>query len=217
MLLLLPCTDQDEMLEAGGLHSKYIQKRCAHVRHHGLLHTMLQAAQRAAESVTSARLGSSLSGTVTSHPPTHAGIHLLATLARHCFSTDVPAGTSVQFVSDDAPCRNGPCTSAHSAASHLGCMASQGVWGGAHGDYDAGPRAVHRGGLPVRGRARGRNLEDQRARAGAGQGAAAHALPPALPAQAAPRGRGRRPCRCGAFLSCTCLCRDVPAALSDLA
>ena len=39
----------------GGLQSKYIQKRCAHVRHHGLLHTMLQAAQLAAQSVTSAR------------------------------------------------------------------------------------------------------------------------------------------------------------------
>ena len=39
----------------GGLQSKYIQKRCAHVRHHGLLHTMLQAAQLAAQSVTTAR------------------------------------------------------------------------------------------------------------------------------------------------------------------
>ena len=39
----------------GGVQSKYIQKRCAHVRHHGLLHTMLQAAQLAAQSVTSAR------------------------------------------------------------------------------------------------------------------------------------------------------------------
>ena len=43
------------------MHSKHIQKRCAHVRHHGLLHTMLQAAQLAAQSVTSARWALSLS------------------------------------------------------------------------------------------------------------------------------------------------------------
>lgn len=47
--------DQDALLETVGLHSKYIQKKCAHVKHHGLLHTMLQAAARAAQSVTSAR------------------------------------------------------------------------------------------------------------------------------------------------------------------
>ena len=47
--------DQDALLDTIGLHSKYIQKKCAHVKHHGLLHTMLQAAERAALSVTSAR------------------------------------------------------------------------------------------------------------------------------------------------------------------
>lgn len=48
--------DQDALLETmGSANPKYIQKRCAHVRHHGLLHTMLQAAERAAQSVTSAR------------------------------------------------------------------------------------------------------------------------------------------------------------------
>ena len=52
---LLPHADQDALLETVGLHAKYIQKKCAHVKHHGLLHTMLQAAERAAQSVTSAR------------------------------------------------------------------------------------------------------------------------------------------------------------------
>ena len=47
--------DQDALLETVGLQAKYIQKKCAHVKHHGLLHTMLQAAERAAQSVTSAR------------------------------------------------------------------------------------------------------------------------------------------------------------------
>ena len=42
---LLPPADQDALLETVGLHSKYIQKKCAHVKHHGLLHTMLQAAE----------------------------------------------------------------------------------------------------------------------------------------------------------------------------
>ncbi|CAK0780807.1 hypothetical protein CVIRNUC_005182 [Coccomyxa viridis] len=50
--------DQEALLEMGGVQSKYIQKRCAHVRHHGLLHTMLQAAQLAAQSVTTARASS---------------------------------------------------------------------------------------------------------------------------------------------------------------
>lgn len=48
------------------MQSKYIQKRCAHVRHHGLLHTMLQAAQLAAQSVTTARWALSCSDMLSS-------------------------------------------------------------------------------------------------------------------------------------------------------
>ena len=51
----MPHADRDALLETMGLQAKYIQKKCAHVKHHGLLHTMLQAADRAAQSVTSAR------------------------------------------------------------------------------------------------------------------------------------------------------------------
>ena len=58
--------DQEALLEMGGVQSKYIQKRCAHVRHHGLLHTMLQAAQLAAQSVTTARWALSCSDVLSS-------------------------------------------------------------------------------------------------------------------------------------------------------